>query len=410
MTIEARATSPRRTVSVRADAVTGSQTLQIDAKAKALREAGQDVIGFGAGEPDFSTPAHIVEAARAACSRREFQKYGPTSGLWELRTAIARKTIRDSGFAVDPRNVTVTNGAKHAVFNALAAVLGPGDEVLLPGPYWNTFEEAAKFAGASVRVVPGREDQGFRITVDQLDEVTTARTRALIMVSPANPTGTVYSLGELEAIGTWLLERDLWLITDEIYEHLVYDECMFHSLPVVVPHLKDQTIVINGVSKTYAMTGWRVGWVLAPSRVTSVVERLQSHMTSHVCHVAQAAALAAISGPLDHVHHMRTAFDRRRRLITAGLSAIEGVSCQIPGGAFYVFPSFRSLLGQSLFGETLESTEQLAGIFLEQAHVAIVPGEAFGAPGYARLSYALGDDDLQEGVRRLQKVVERGLS
>lgn len=402
-------TTSRLTLSRRVDAVTGSPTLAIDAKAKALRAAGEDVIGFGAGEPDFPTPGHIVEAAREACGELRMQKYGPTAGLPELRAAIAAKTARDSGLAVEANQVVVTNGGKHAVFNALAALLDDGDEVLLPAPYWNTFEEAAKLAGAVVSVVPGREENNFRVTVEELAAALTPRTKALIFVSPSNPTGTVYSAEEIAAIGRWAVENDLWVITDEIYEHLVYGETSFHSMPVVVPELADRTLVLNGVAKTYSMTGWRVGWVIGPRNVIDAIERFQSHATSHVCHVAQRAALAAVSGGLEDVYEMRGAFDRRRRTIHGMLNDIPGVSCHLPGGAFYVFPSFRALIGRKLFGTPVRSTEHLAEIVLERAKVAFVPGEAFGAPGYARFSYALADDALVEGIDRIARAIKDGL-
>lgn len=391
-------------------AVGASPTLAVDSKAKAMRARGEDVIGFGAGEPDFPTPEHIIDAARQACGMARMHKYGPTAGLPELRSAIAEKTARDSGYAVGPDQVLVTNGGKQALYNAMTALLDAGDELLLPSPYWNTYEETARLAGASVVVVPGAADQGFRVTVEQLERARTPRTKVLAFVSPSNPTGAVYSREEIVAIGEWAVEHDLWVVTDEIYEHLVYDGVTFHSLPVEVPGLAERTIVINGVAKTFAMTGWRVGWAIGPTAVIGAIERFQSHTTSHVCHVAQAAALAAMQGGLDDVHRMREVFAKRRGVIHAAMNQIPHVECQLPDGAFYAFPSFEHLLGRELYGVTLSSTIQLSEIVLERGKVAFVPGEAFGAIGFARFSYALAEEAMVEGVDRLRHVVEDGLT
>ncbi|NLT56433.1 MAG: pyridoxal phosphate-dependent aminotransferase [Actinomycetales bacterium] len=399
----------RLTLAPRVDAVSASATLAVDGKAKRMRAAGMDVIGFGAGEPDFPTPEHIVEAARQACGELAMQKYGPTAGLPALREAIAAKTLRDSGYAVTAEQVVVTNGGKHAVFAALAAVAGEGDEVLLPAPYWNTYEEAAKYTGATVVVVPGAEENGFRVTVEQLEAALTPRTKVLAFVSPSNPTGSVYSQQEIKDIGSWALANDLWVVTDEIYEHLVYGETAFHSLPVEVPELAERTIVVNGVAKSFSMTGWRVGWLIGPPRVADAAERLQSHLTSHVAHVSQRAALAAVSGGLDDTRRMHAAFQRRRDTIHSLMTQVPGVTCRLPEGAFYVFPSFRSVIGRSFFGTRVESTLQLADLVLDRARVAFVPGEAFGAPGYGRFSYALADDLMVEGVQRIIDAFGRGL-
>ncbi|SRR6266511_51412 len=393
-------------ISRRVGAIAESATLAIDAKAKALKAAGEDVIAFGAGEPDFPTPAHIVEAAAAACREPRFHHYSPTAGLPELREAIAAKTARDSGLQVKPNQVLVTNGGKQALYNAFATLLDPGDEVLLPAPYWVTYPEAIALAGGEPAVVPTDESSGFRAGVEQLEAAITPRTRALVFVSPSNPTGAVYPAAEVEAIGRWAADRGLWVITDEIYEHLVYGDNRFHSMPVLVPELADRTVVVNGVAKTYAMTGWRVGWMLGPADVVKAAANLQSHATSNVCNVAQAAALAAVSGGLDDAAAMREAFDRRRRRIHDLLSAIPGVRCAEPQGAFYAFPSLAGALGRELRGSRPQSSMELADLILEEARVAIVPGEAFGSPGYARFSYALGDDDLVEGVTRIAKLLE----
>jgi aspartate aminotransferase len=392
-------------ISRRVAEVTESATLAIDAKAKALKAAGEDVIGFGAGEPDFPTPAHIVAAAEAACRDPKNHKYTPAGGLPELKEAIAAKTARDSGYPVAAGQVLVTNGGKQAVEEALATVLDPGDEVLLPAPYWTTYPESIRLTGATVVEVPTAAATGFRVTVDQLEAARTPRTRLLLFVSPSNPTGAVYPRDQIVAIGRWAHEHGIWVLTDEIYEHLVYGTAVHHSMPVLVPEVADQCVVVNGVAKTYAMTGWRVGWIIGPLDVIKAATNLHSHTTSNVCNVAQRAALAAVSGDLEAVKTMRTAFDRRRTTIVSMLNGIPGVSCVKPEGAFYAFPSFEAVLGRPVAGRVARNTLELAEIFLDEVRVAIVPGEAFGAAGYARLSYALGDDDLAEGVTRLGKLL-----
>jgi aspartate/methionine/tyrosine aminotransferase len=396
----------RPRISRRVAAIAESATLAIDARAKALKAAGEDVIAYGAGEPDFPTPDHIVEAAAAAAHQPRFHRYSPTAGLPELREAIAAKTARDSGYQVLPGQVMVTNGGKQALFNAFATLLDPGDEVLMPSPYWVTYPEAITLAGGVPVTVPTSAASGFRVSVAQLEAARTPRTKLLVFVSPSNPTGAVYPREEMAAIGRWALDHGLWVLTDEIYEHLVYGDNRFNSMPVVVPELADRTVVVNGVAKTYAMTGWRVGWMLAPADVVKAATNLQSHATSNVSNVAQAAALAAVSGPLDDAMRMRDAFDRRRRRMHELLSAIPGIECVEPQGAFYAFPSVQGVLGRELRGRRPRSAMELAELLLEEVRVAIVPGEAFGAPGYARLSYALGDDDLAEGIGRIAKLLQ----
>ena len=392
-------------ISTRIAAMAESATLAIDAKAKALKAAGEDVIGFGAGEPDFPTPAHIVEAAIAACRDPKNHRYTPAAGLPELRAAIATKTARDSGFEVEASQVLVTNGGKHAIYNAFATLLDEGDEVIVPAPFWTTFPESIAVAGGVPVIVETEEHTGFRVTVDQLDAACTPRTKVLLFVSPSNPTGAVYPREEIEAIGRWAVDRGLWVVTDEIYEHLVYAPATHHSMPVVVPELAERCIVANGVAKTYAMTGWRVGWMIGPPDVVKAAANLQSHATSNVSNVSQRAALAAVSGDLSAVADMRDTYDRRRRRIHEMLSDISGVSCLEPEGAFYAFPSMKGVLGAEVGGRRPSTTLELAEIILDEARVAIVPGEAFGAPGYARFSYALGDDDLVEGVTRIAKLL-----
>jgi aspartate/methionine/tyrosine aminotransferase len=399
------ATPARSTrISARVGGIAESATLAVDAKAKALKAEGRPVIGFGAGEPDFPTPSYIVEAAVSACSDPANHRYTPAGGLPDLKKAIVAKTERDSGLEIEPSQVLVTNGGKQAVYEAFATLLDPGDEVILPAPYWTTYPEAIRLAGGVPVEVLADESQDYLVTVDQLEAARTERTKVLLFCSPSNPTGSVYPRDQVEAIGRWALDHDVWVVTDEIYEHLTYDGVTAASMPVVVPELADTCVVLNGVAKTYAMTGWRVGWMIGPTDVVKAATNLQSHATSNVANVSQRAAIAALSGDLTAVEEMKSAFDRRRRTIVSMLNEIDGVVCPDPKGAFYVYPQVRGLLGRDIEGRTAESTTELAEIILDKAEVAVVPGEAFGSPGYLRLSYALGDDDLAEGVGRLQKL------
>jgi aspartate aminotransferase len=391
-------------VSARIAAVSPSATLAVDAKAKALKAQGESVIGFGAGEPDFPTPDHIVEAAVVACRDPRSHKYTPTGGLPELREALVTKTKRDSGLEVGPSQILVTNGGKQAIANAFATLCDPGDEVLVLAPYWTTYPEVIVLAGGVPVVIATDAASGFRVTLDQLEAARTSRTKLLLFVSPSNPTGAVYPRPEIEAIGRWAAEHGLWVLTDEIYEHLVYGGAEHHSMPVVVPELADRCVVVNGVAKTYAMTGWRVGWMIGPTDVITAATNLQSHETSNVANVSQWAALAAVAGDLEAAHAMRQAFDRRRLTIHTMLNEIDGVSCILPEGAFYAFPSVEGLYGRDIRGRRSTSSTELADLAIDEAKVAVVPGEAFGAPGYFRMSYALGDDDLVEGVSRLAKL------
>ena len=395
-------------VSDRISAIAESATLAVDAKAKALKAAGRPVIGFGAGEPDFATPDYIVEAAVAACRDPKNHRYTPVAGLPELRAAVAEKTARDSGYAVDGSQVLITNGGKQAVYNAFATLLDPGDEVILVAPYWTTYPEAIKLAGGVPVEVVTDETSGYLATVEQLEAARTDRTKVLLFVSPSNPTGAVYPPAQVRAIGAWAAEHGLWVVTDEIYEHLVYGDAQHVSIATQTPALADRMVVLNGVAKTYAMTGWRVGWLIGPADVVKAASNLQSHATSNVANVSQAAALAAVSGDLSAVAEMRSAFDRRRRTIVSMLSDIPGVVCPEPEGAFYAYPSVKGLLGRPLRGRVAASSAELAAIILDEAEVAVVPGEAFGTPGYLRLSYALGDDDLAEGISRIAKLVADG--
>ena len=388
-------------ISRRIGDISESATLAVDAKAKALKAAGRPVIGFGAGEPDFPTPDYIVEAAVAACRDPRWHRYTPAAGLPELREAIATKTLRDSGYEVAANQVLVTNGGKQALYNTFAALLDPGDEAILPAPYWTTYPESIQLAGGVPVIVQTTESSGYRATVEQLEAARTDRTKLLVFVSPSNPTGAVYTPEQVAEIGRWAAEHGIWVVTDEIYEHLVYGDAEFASMPVLVPEIADRCVVVNGVAKTYAMTGWRVGWMVGPTDVIKAGTNLQSHATSNVANVSQVAALAAVTGDLAAVDEMKVAFDRRRRRIVELLSAIPGVDCPTPEGAFYVYPSIKGVLGKEICGQRPSSSADLAGLILDEAEVAVVPGEAFGTPGYLRLSYATSDADIEEGVGRM---------
>ncbi|MPZ62795.1 MAG: aminotransferase class I/II-fold pyridoxal phosphate-dependent enzyme [Propionibacteriales bacterium] len=395
----------RARISQRIAGIAESATLAVDSKAKALKAAGRPVIGFGAGEPDFATPDYVVEAAVEAARDPRNHRYTPAGGLPELKQAIADKTARDSGYAVDPAQVLVTNGGKQAVYEAFATLLDPGDEVLLPAPYWTTYPEAVRLAGGRPVEIVATESQDYLVTVEQLEAARTDRTKALLFCSPSNPTGAVYPPEQVRAIGQWALENGVWVVTDEIYEHLTYAGATAASMPVEVPELADTCVVVNGVAKTYAMTGWRVGWMIGPRDVVKAAANLQSHATSNVANVSQRAAIAAVSGDLSAVVTMREAFDRRRKTIVVMLNDIDGFVCPEPKGAFYAYPSVGDALGREIGGATPTTSAELAEVILDQAEVAVVPGEAFGTPGYLRLSYALGDDDLAEGVARIQKLL-----
>jgi aspartate aminotransferase len=388
-------------LSARVAGIAESATLAVDARAKALQAAGRPVIGFGAGEPDFPTPDYIVEAAAQAVHQSWTYRYTPAAGLPTLREAIAAKTARDSGVHVGADQVVVTNGGKQAIFNALATLVDPGDEVIVCAPYWVTYPEAVQVFGGVVVPVVTDETSGYLATVEQLEAVRTPKTKLLIFVSPSNPTGAVYPPDQVAAIGRWAADHGLWVLTDEIYEHLVYGDARFSSMPHLVPEIADRCVIVNGVAKTYAMTGWRVGWMIGPKDVVKGAINLQSHSTSNVNNVAQAASLAALSGPLEAVMMMRDAFDRRRRTIVKMLNEIPGVVAPEPEGAFYAYPSVKGILGREIRGRRPSSSMELAELLLDEAEVAVVPGEAFGTPGYLRMSYALGDDDLVEGVSRM---------
>ncbi|GAA4840678.1 pyridoxal phosphate-dependent aminotransferase [Garicola koreensis] len=395
---------PSARISARIGSISESATMKVDAKAKALKADGEDVVGFGAGEPDFPTPEHIVEAAADAARDPKNHKYTPAAGLPELREAIAEKTTRDSGYAAQASQVLVTNGGKQAVYTAFATLLDPGDEVLLPAPYWTTYPEAIKLAGGVTNEVFAGPEQGYKVTVDQLQAAVTDRTKVLMFVSPSNPTGAVYSPEETAAIGRFAAERGLWVITDEIYEKLTYDGVPFTSI-AAAPELADQVVILSGVAKTYAMTGWRLGWMVGPADVVKAAATLQTHLTSNVSNVSQRAGLAALTGPTEPVEQMRQAFDRRRKDIVERLNRIAGFSTPVPQGAFYAYVDARGALGADIAGTTPTTTAELAELILEQAKVAVVPGEAFGPSGYLRLSYALGDEDLARGIDRIEELL-----
>ena len=397
--------SEKPRVSARIAAIAESATLAVDAKAKALKAAGRPVIGFGAGEPDFPTPAYIVEAAVKATAAPANHRYTPTPGLPELREAIVAKTLRDSNYVITADQVLVTNGGKQAVYQSFASIIDPGDEVILPAPYWTTYPECIKLAGGTAVEVFADESQNYLVTVEQLEAARTPKTKALLFCSPSNPTGSVYSADQVKAIGEWALEHGIWVIADEIYEHLLYDGATAPSLPVLVPAMADRTIILNGVAKTYAMTGWRVGWMVGPKDVIKAATNLQSHLSSNVNNVAQRAAIAALTGNLDAVHEMGVAFDRRRKLIVSMLNEIPGVLCPTPTGAFYVYPSVKALLGKEIRGKRPQTSAELATLILEEAEVAAVPGEAFGPSGYLRFSYALSDEDIVEGITRVKNLL-----
>ena len=395
-------------ISARIAAIAESATLAVDAKAKALKAAGRPVIGFGAGEPDFPTPDYIVEAAAAATKVVANHRYTPTPGLPDLREAIVAKTKRDSNYDITVDQVLVTNGGKQSVYQAFATIIDPGDEVLLPSPFWTTYPECIKLAGGVSIEVFADETQNYLVSVEQLEAARTPKTKALLFCSPSNPTGSVYSAEQVKAIGEWAVKNNIWIISDEIYEHLLYDGAKAPSLPVVVPALADTCIIINGVAKTYAMTGWRVGWMIGPKDVIKAATNLQSHLTSNVSNVSQRAAIAALTGDLSAVHKMGEAFDRRRKLIVGLLNDVPGFQCPMPTGAFYVYPSVKGALGKTIRGKVAKTSAELATIILDEVEVAAVPGEAFGPSGYLRFSYALGDEDIVEGIGRIKKLLTEG--
>lgn len=397
-----------QTLSDRINTVAPSATLAVDSKAKAMKAAGLDVVGFGAGEPNFPTPANVVKAAADACLDPKNYKYTPTPGLPELREAIAAKMLRDSGYEVNADQVVVTNGGKQAVYESFQILLNDGDEVIIPAPYWTSYPEAVKLAGGVPVEVFAGADVNFEPSLEALEAARTEHTKAIIVNSPNNPTGAVWKPETVEAIGRWAVEHHIWVISDEIYEHLNYDDAHTTYIGAAVPECRGQLLVLNGVAKTYAMPGWRVGWMVAPLEVAKAATKLQGHMTSNVNNIAQRAAIEAVSGPLDAVAMMRDAFNVRRLAIVAALNDINGVHCPMPEGAFYAFPNVEGLLNRPMGpnGTTFTTSAELAEALLEEGHVAAVPGEAFGAPGYMRFSYAVADEEITEGMRRFKEWAE----
>lgn len=393
-------------ISKRVSQITESATLAVDAKAKALKAAGENVIVFGTGEPDFPTPAYIVEAAEQAARDPKNHKYSPAGGLPELKAAIVDKTLRDSGVSITADQVVITNGGKHALFNAFMCILDDGDEVILPAPYWTSYPEFIKIAGGVVKEIFGSEESDFCVSVDQLENAYSPKTKAVVLVSPNNPTGTLYSPEQIREIGQWALSKGIYVITDEIYEHLVFDGFKTSSILKEVPELGDKCIILNGVAKTYAMTGWRVGWMISSKEIAKAATNLMSHSTSNVNNMAQRAALAAVAGDLSAVSEMREAFQRRGIAMFEMLNEIDKVTCRKPQGAFYCFPSFEKYIGSTIADKKITSTLDLCEVFLDEVKVAAVPGEAFGAPGYIRFSFALSDEDAKEGINRIAQLCE----
>ena len=387
-------------VSQRLSRLPGSATLAISNRARELRAEGREVISFAAGEPDFATPEHIVAAATRAAHDPANHKYSSNQGLAPFREAIVEYTATYSDVQVDPSEIVVTNGAKQAIFQSFAALLDPGDEVLLPAPYWVTYPAGIELAGGVPVAVPTSAESEFKVTVEDLDAARTERTQALIFVSPSNPTGAVYSVSEALAIGEWAKEHAIWVIADEIYQRLFYSGDVAPSLVGLTPGFENW-ILINGVAKSYAMTGWRVGWMIGPGDVIAAAARHQSHATSNVANIPQIAAMAALTGNQDRVVEMREAFDQRRKLMYSLVSAIPSVTCVEPEGAFYVFPDFSGVLS-----DRYSTTADLAEAAIDQAGVALVPGESFGAPGFLRLSYALGEEEIQRGVAQIVDLID----
>ncbi len=393
-------------ISQRASNVAVSATGAITERAKELAASGLDVISFGAGEPDFPTPDHIVEAAIVAARDPSNHKYSPAAGLPQLREAVADTTTA-SALSISAKQVLITNGAKTAVYIAFQTLLDSGDEVLVPAPFWVSYPEIIKLAdGVPIPVFAGVA-QGYKVTVEQLEAAVTNRTKALLFVSPSNPTGSVYSQDEIKAIGEWAAQRGLWVVTDEIYEHFTYG-AEFASMPALVPEVAERTMVINGVSKAYSMTGWRVGWLIAPPEAAAAAIRLQSQMSTNVSNVSQRAAIAGLAAGTGHPEMMREAFDARRQVMHDALSEIDGIVCPDPQGAFYMFPDVSNLIGREVGGVKVTSSHHLAEQALEIAQVAVVPGEPFGAPGHVRFSFALNDEDLRRGIDRFVSFASGG--
>ncbi len=381
-----------------------SLTLAVDAKAKAMKKSGLDIVSFGVGEPDFDTPDHIKEAAIQAI-KEGFTKYTPVSGIDELKEAVAFRFKEDLGLDYKPNEVVVTCGGKHALYNIAQALWGTGDEIIVPAPYWVSYPPMVLLAGADPIIVPTKEENGFKLTAEELSSAITPRTRAIILNSPSNPTGSVYSKTELEALGKVILEKDLMVISDDIYDKILFDHQVFYNLAMIDSRFKERTIVVNGASKTYAMTGWRIGYLAGPLAIIKAIEMVQSHSTSNPTSIAQKASVAALKGPQDSVKQMVIEFDRRRVYIADRLKALPGVKTVLPIGAFYIFPNFSNYYGRKTGDRILKNSLDLADYLLEKALIAVVPGAAFGEDGCLRFSYATSLEQIEKGMDRLEKAL-----
>ncbi len=387
------------------ETIAPSPTLAIDSKFKEMKASGLDVVGFGAGEPDFDTPEHIKQAAITAIINGK-TKYTPASGTIELKKAVCAKFLRDNGLSYEPSDIVVSNGAKHSLINAFGAILNPGDEVIVPAPYWVSYPEMIKYNDGVPVILYTKEEDGFKFTAEELQGTITPKTRALVLNSPSNPTGMVYSEDELRAIADVCLKHDLYIISDEIYEHLVYGGTKHISIASFGEEIKERTIIVNGLSKTYAMTGWRIGYTASNSKLAKLMSNVQSHTTSNPNSIAQEAAIAALNGPTQELQKMISEFDKRRQYMVEHMNKIEGVSCTEPLGAFYVMMNIEKLLGKTIKGKLIENADDFAEIFLENQLVAVVPGTGFDAPHHVRWSYATSLENIKEGLKRLEKLLK----
>ncbi|NLM51680.1 MAG: pyridoxal phosphate-dependent aminotransferase [Firmicutes bacterium] len=388
----------------KAQAISPSPTLAIDAKAKQMKSEGIDIIGFGAGEPDFETPEHIKAAAIAAIEAG-FTRYTPVAGMLDVRAAICEKLKRDNNLAYQETEIVVSNGAKHALTNAFAALLNPGDEVIIPAPFWVSYPEIVKLNDGVPVIVPTAAANDFKITVEDLQNAFTERTKVILLNSPNNPTGQIYTRQELQAIADFALQHNLYIVSDEIYEQLVYDQYQHVSIAALNPEIKARTIVVNGVSKTYAMTGWRIGFTASTAELAKIMSSVQSHTASNANSIAQKASIAALLGPQDCVVKMKAAFAKRRDYMVKKIATIDGLSCIEPKGAFYIFVDVSKLFGRKFNGQAINSSDDFASLLLEHAQVAVVPGTGFGAPDYIRLSYALALEQAKEGLERIEEFI-----
>lgn len=391
-------------LSVKAKGISSSPTLAIDAKFKEMKANGEDVVGFGCGEPDFDTPQHIKDAAIAAINNG-MTKYTPAAGTLELRKAVAKKFKEENGLDYAPTDIVVSNGAKHSLVNAFMAILNPGDEVIIPGPFWVSYPEMVKIADGTPVIVDTAEENEFKVKPCDLQKALTDKTKAIVINSPSNPTGMVYTKEELKEIADFAVENDLYVVSDEIYEHLIY-EGEHISIASFNEEIKKRTIVINGVSKTYAMTGWRIGFAAAAPEIAKIMANLQSHASSNPNSIAQAAAVAALTGPKNEIERMRRHFLKRRNYMVEAINEIDGVSCKNPHGAFYIMMNIKSLMGTTMYGKVINTSDEFADLFLEKEKVAVVPGSGFGADGYVRWSYATSMDNIVEGIQRLKNFLE----